>query len=935
MPRFPTLRTIFPHLVFWCWNAVFLTVAAFGVTPLVTAGLMAALLHDHGTLTILAAAVLVMAVPLAATVIGALLLRGDPARLFRLFYAVEAPLFVLALARLFLIRELTSGVAYLFLAAIAGVGAYLYRLLRDAEETRPIAVALALAGDTLGLWIALYAAAFLAFFAIPVGWAALRQLFSFEWLGHLFEILARSPGVGLILLLAVALLLGSGTLFGLLPPALIVLYARRFRVGARWAASRLGLARAVLLITLVSTALVGGAFASVRRPHRVAQRLLAAPPADDAERQARLAAADRLRAGLLDGYLAPYRYLGELGHADYVGELWRENFKLDAAGRARLQGAFDVVAAPFLFDGEMSRGATEKAGEAYKAFFDRSIQRAERDSIVAALESTWNREEREAGLLAQGRQKVHVREQDVRIVEAHGDLAEIELHEVYENVTGDPQEVVYFFSLPETAALTGLWLGDGDDRAKAFSFTISPRGAAQRVYRNEVQRRRDPALLEQIGPRQYRLRAFPVPARTVDISRGRILPDLTRGAPMHLWLRYRAFAQGDAFPLPRLLEERNAFRDRDTRRSMNGRPYALEPAAWLPAAYPAPARAIPREHVARLDESTVVVATPEPAPTALPAGLRLAVVLDRSYSMRAHAAAAAEALDRLRALAAGNELHLYLTSAPSRGEPPRRLDDLRSLDAASVVYYGGQDPADLLAQLAALRAGTSYDGILVLTDEGGLDMAGPKREAVDLGAPVWMVHLGGQLAPGYDDATLETIQRRGGGAVTSLEEALVKLAAGTADLGWADGYRFRVVPEGKDDREGFAALAARRHIPRAARESGVGGLDTAHALAQQHGVVTAYSSMIVLVDEAQRQALKDAESKADRFERSTETGEQALATPPPAVGVTGTPEPEEWVLIALAAAGLLWMARAQLARKGAGYRLSLSSSRLFRATPHR
>jgi putative PEP-CTERM system integral membrane protein len=913
MPRFPTLRLIFPHLVFWCWNAVFLSLAAFGVTPLVTAGLVAALLHDHGTLSLVAAGVLVVAVPLAATVTGALLLRRDPARLFRLFYAVEAPLFVLALARLFLIREVTSGVGYLLLAALAGVGAYLYRLLRDAEETRTVAVVLALAGDTLGLFIALYTAAFLAFFALPVGVGALGAALSFEWLGHFFDILGRNPGAALLVLLAVGLLLGSGTLFGLLPPALVVLYARRFRVGARWAASRIGVPRAVLVITLVSTALVGGAVASVRRPHRAAQSLLASPPENDAERLSRLAAEGRIRDGLRDAYLAPYRYLGEVGHAEYVGELWRDNVKLGPAGRARVQAAFDVVAAPFLFDGDMHQSATEKAGEAYKAFFDRSIQRAERASIVAALESTWNREEREAGLLAQGREKVHVREQDVRIVEARGDLAEIELHEVYENVTGDPQEVVYFFSLPETAALTGLWLGDTDDRQKAFAFTISPRGAAQRVYRNEVQRRRDPALLEQIGPRQYRLRAFPIPARTIDRARGRVLPDVAPGAPMHLWLRYRALAQDDAFPLPRLLEERNAFRDRDTRRSMNGRPYALAADAWLPASYPAPARVIPREHVARLDEATVVVATPEPAPTALPAGQRLAVVLDRSYSMRAHAAEAAAALDRLRALAAGNTLHLYLTSAPSRGEPPRRLDDLRAFDAASLVYYGGQDPADLLAQLAELRSDTAYDAILVLTDEGGLDLAGPKRAPVDLGAPVWMVHLGGQLAPGYDDATLETIQRRGGGAVTSLDEALIKLTA-SGDLGWADGYRFRVAREGKDDGEGFAAVAARRFIPRTARADGVAGLDAAHALAKQHGVVTAYSSMIVLVDEAQRQALRDAEAKADRFERATETGEQALATPPPAVGVTGTPEPEEWALLLVAAAGLAWMARSKLRR---------------------
>jgi putative PEP-CTERM system integral membrane protein len=315
-----------------------------------------------------------------------------------------------------------------------------------------------------------------------------------------------------------------------------------------------------------------------------------------------------------------------------------------------------------------------------------------------------------------------------------------------------------------------------------------------------------------------------------------------------------------------------------------------------------------------------VVATPEPAPTALPAGKRFALVLDRSYSMRAHAEEAAAALDRVRTtLAAQNEVHLYLTSAPLRGEPPRRLDDLSGFDPRAVVYYGGQDPAELLVQLDGLRGGTSYDGVLVLTDEGGLDLAGEKREPRDFGAPVWMVHLGGALAPGYDDATLETIQRRGGGAVTSLDEAIAGLA-GSGDLGWADGYRFRVARDGRDDGDGFAAIAARRFIPGAARAPGTAGLDAVHALAKRFGVVTAYSSMIVLVDEAQRQALRDAEAKADRFERAVETGEATLQAPAPPLGgsITGTPEPEEWALLSLSALGLGWTARRRLRPRGPG-----------------
>ena len=78
-------------------------------------------------------------------------------------------------------------------------------------------------------------------------------------------------------------------------------------------------------------------------------------------------------------------------------------------------------------------------------------------------------------------------------------------------------------------------------------------------------------------------------------------------------------------------------------------------------------------------------------------------------------------------------------------------------------------------------------------------------------------------------------------------------------------------------------------------------LDALHALAIGHSIVTPYSSMIVLVTEAQQRRLDDLEEKDDRFEREFEdVGE----TDP--MLVTGVPEPEEWLLMGLAAAMLGW-----------------------------
>jgi putative PEP-CTERM system integral membrane protein len=910
------------HLVFWSWNAIFLAVASLGIAPLYGVALLAEAFGDLAAWSLVAAVLLVILVPLSATTLGAVALRRDPARLFRLFYAVEAPLFLLALGRLFLVRDLTAGAAYVLAAAGLGVSAYLYRLLAGAEETRPLRVVLSLAGDTVGLWIALYGAALLAFFALPVGWMLVEGFFRFGWLGSLLRILVESPGVALLLLLGSVLFFFSATLFALLPPALFVLYVRRFAAGARSASARIGRPRAALAVALVSTALLGGALAAVRQPQQAALAALADPPVDDAARRARLAAAEQIRDGLTNAYLAPFRYLGSTRGADAVRDTWQHTLHVDRASADDAQAAFDVLARPFLFDGDEREAARRRAADLYTGFFDRSIQRGEKKSVLAALSATYSREEREAGLLTEGGRKVRVAVQEARVVEAHGDWAEIELHEAYENQTAEQQEVFYFFSLPETAAVTGLWLGDTDDRAAAFAFQVSPRGAAQRVYRAEVARRRDPALLEQVGPRQYRLRAFPIPARELPRGGARALPErAAMGRPMHLWMRYRVLADGATWPLPRLAEERNAFRDRATRRLLGGRPLELDPGVWLPPSLPAGLPVAPREHRARVGERAVVVATPEPAPAALPSGRRLAVVLDRSYSMRPQAERVAAAMDFIHArVEPANDVDLYLTAAPSRGEPPRRLDDPGAFDARAVVYYGGQDPADLLDQLQALRGDTRYQGVVVLTDEGGFDLSGAKRKPSDVGAPVWMVHLGGALAPGYDDSTLEAIQKHGGGATTSVEEAFARLGAASADpadLGWADGYRWRVDAEGGDGpADGFAALAARRFIPVAARAAGLPGLDEIHRIAREQGVVTAYSSMIVLVDEAQRQALRDAEARADRFERDAENGEARLNVPSSPLGgnLTGTPEPEEWMLLGLSAAALLWVARRRVPR---------------------
>ncbi|MCE7938038.1 MAG: PEP-CTERM sorting domain-containing protein [Chloroflexi bacterium CFX6] len=112
------------------------------------------------------------------------------------------------------------------------------------------------------------------------------------------------------------------------------------------------------------------------------------------------------------------------------------------------------------------------------------------------------------------------------------------------------------------------------------------------------------------------------------------------------------------------------------------------------------------------------------------------------------------------------------------------------------------------------------------------------------------------------------------------------------------------------DEPGFAPLAARRVILAALQAAGgdvdrLASLDRLHALAVEQSVVTPYSSMIVLVDDVQARRLDELEGKADRFAREVE-GVGETETP---LAVTGVPEPEAWLLLALAAAMLAVKAR--------------------------
>jgi putative PEP-CTERM system integral membrane protein len=315
----------------------------------------------------------------------------------------------------------------------------------------------------------------------------------------------------------------------------------------------------------------------------------------------------------------------------------------------------------------------------------------------------------------------------------------------------------------------------------------------------------------------------------------------------------------------------------------------------------------------------------------LPDRLRLAVVLDRSRSMAERAAEVETAMARLdAAVSPDTTVDIYLTASRYRGEDPARVS-FSELDPDSVVYFGGQNAAELLAQFDLLHADQDYDAILVLTDGSGYELGTSDIDVPATDAPVWMVHLDGDFPLGYDDATLEAIQASGGGVTGGIDEAMTRIAtaigadqdASSTDV--IDGYTWLIIPSETvetDDAvvvhspsDDFAALAARRLIldtMKRQRETlkEMSTLDRIHAIAVDQGIVTPYSSMIVLINQAQQNRLDRLEALNDRFQREHEVVGETISQNP--FSVTGVPEPEEWLLLVLAAAMLIWYARTRV-----------------------
>ncbi|MGF1459986.1 MAG: TIGR02921 family PEP-CTERM protein [Leptolyngbyaceae cyanobacterium] len=883
------------HTIFWGWNALFLMMVYLGFLPFVGVPLITALATGQVPFPFVVPLVGFLAVPPLCTVLGLRQLRKQPGRLMRLFYGVEAPIMALCILRMFVLRELTPASTVMVVAGALAIATVTMELAFGYAAYSQGLARFQMAAHTVVRLAGVYVGTILLFYTVPLLWTLLEGFFRFDWVRGIIQQLVISWQIYqprsvldlieflLISSLRSLLVVGFFTLFGFsttlfvgLPYALVILFSQswarihhafgqQFSKAQAWATTG-----SVILV-------MGGLFwLTAPQPQTPAFALLSQPPATVAARQTLLQKSPQIRQGLLNAYLMQYRYISTWQSANNL-EAWYPDVLPVTARRAKqLQQWHNALISPFLYQGD--RTDPETAAGLYADFFDTPIQKTEADAIQHALQSTVERDSIEASLLNITDRVVALTQQEVT-VQPQGDWAEVTLYERYENPAREDQEIVYQFSLPESAVFTELWLAEAE-MTERYRFVVSPRGAAQTVYKQEIERAQvtraeDPALLEQVGPRQYRLRVFPIPRRS---RAGR--PGIT-----HLWMTYQVAQQDGAWPLPQLTEKRNLYWTNQTQRIRQGHPLKAAADVWYEPAIAAAAPTPPRAHTVALDAGYVVEATPttqDQAPALI--NQRFAVVLDTSRSMGDRTDELALALDQVAALAKHNTVDWFMTSATGMSE--EKLATAPEIHTLS--FYGSLLLTDQLSQWDKLRESATYDAVLVLTDAGNYELEDDATAVPEVFGSLWLVHLGGDVPTAYADALQQRLADSHGGVSSTVAAAIARFATeqqtGTTVM---DGYQWAVLPNaatapGTKTEEDWQPIAARQAIRWLSRHQDVAEvetLDRLHEIAKRTEIVTPYSSMLVLVNDRQREALKAAENDPDRFDREVEVGEDTLTNP--------------------------------------------------------
>ena len=230
------------------------------------------------------------------------------------------------------------------------------------------------------------------------------------------------------------------------------------------------------------------------------------------------------------------------------------------------------------------------------------------------------------------------------------------------------------------------------------------------------------------------------------------------------------------------------------------------------------------------------------------------------------------------------------------------LTPIKNPHAQELIFFGNSGHLTHLDAWKKYKPETQYDALIIITDEGSYELEEKIKLKSNLETPVWLMHIGKQLPYAYDDKLFDFLMKSKGGITTDFKSILQHTEQTNPDIHLSGHYRwlFREASteEATSTDPQLTQLAARQYIThyyRKHKSSGLKTLDQLHKIAIQHSIVTPFSSMIVLVNDDQKERLKKLSEQDDRFDRNVE--QARVIANNNLFEASGVPEPEEWALI--------------------------------------
>lgn len=499
-----SLAVFFMQFIFWGYNGLYLIFITFFLIGLLNPelrGNLFELAKELGYIRTFLLAALFATPFLTIVYVLREKIHKQPGSLAKIFFLLEMPLVVLLYIPVNLPLQLTP-IMWFFTGMVMLTPLVLYSYDAVSQKASASLLTLRLCIQQLVLTASAYLTLLWAFFAPLILGAIASELFrglfnpySYSGMREIVYTPSFTDMIGKVIIFALGMLAIIVVSFLVLIPFLVTfIFLRAFletrrQMGEAYPETHV---RNANIVFAVITLILVLALSYQPDVNRYLKRLAELPQATTfAEREtiAReiLPQENAVKQSILDMYNARRRFLFTKDD-DSLSRGYAEVFHVDTSLADFVQKTFLTLAYPFVY-----QGSTENYSDAAKKF-----------------EYVFGYYPQENNYKPTEQKNVRVTEQTIKVTtDKLNPLATVSITETYENKTWNNQEVVYEFSLPNGAVITDLNLGPNLE----FPGNIAPKGAARKVYEQELNRRRDPALLEQTGPRQYRLRVFPIPGK--------------------------------------------------------------------------------------------------------------------------------------------------------------------------------------------------------------------------------------------------------------------------------------------------------------------------------------------------------------------------------------------------------------------------------------